>query len=183
LALTIVGLVLLVLSLVPLAVGTAVGAVAAVEAIADAVAIPATSQWMLSQELRSGTYNIWSTSGQWPAACELVQGQPSGGKAVRLEEPLVSSEVSLGSKINLSVVRQFDSTGTAVSLRCAGAEAEGQAVLFYLVPAAMGKTIAPLVIGSAVASAMFIIGLVLVIVQTVRRASWNNRHLRQHGLI
>ena len=171
------------LSVVPIALAGVAGGVAAAEMASDSVALPATSQWIMSGDLREGTYDIWSTDGRWPESCELAAGKPSDGQAVKLSKPGVSAEMNLGTEVKLSVVKQFDSTGSPVSLRCHGIEAEGQAVLLYLVPAAKAGVVVPVVVGFGVGHLLALAGLALVIIQTLRRASWNNRHLRQYGLI
>lgn len=180
---TVIGIVLMVVSVVPVAIAAVAGGVAAVDLAENSVALPATSQWIMSGDLKEGTYDVWSSNGRWLESCELAVGDPKDGRAVRLSAPGVSAEVNMGTQVSLSVVKQFDSTGEPVSLRCYGAEDEGQAVLFYLVPAAKAGVIVPVVVGLGLAQLLGIAGLALVIVQTLRRASWNNRHLRQFGAI
>ncbi|MCL1898252.1 MAG: hypothetical protein FWG16_05465 [Micrococcales bacterium] len=181
LVLSVIGLVLMVLSPAPAVALLAVTAVQVVDAVDHSTAIPASEQWIGTSNMMEGTYYIWSTTGELPGSCEVMKGDPADDNPIKLSA--VESSITLPGESSLKPVKQFQSTGSQVSLRCLDQDQAAAVTILYLMPATKASMVTNVILGVTASGLLFVVGLALLITQTMRRAAWNNRQLKAAGLI
>ena len=181
LLLSVIGLILIVLSPAPAAALLAVTAVQVVDAVDHSTAIPASEQWIGTSNMMEGTYYIWSTTGELPGSCEVMKGDPADDNPIKLSA--VESSITLPGESSLKPVKQFQSTGSQVSLRCLDQDQAAAVTILYLMPATKASMVTNVILGVTASGLLFVVGLALLITQTMRRAAWNNRQLKAAGLI
>jgi len=180
LILTIIGLVLMVASPAPLVIaGLGVSATVS-DVAAGSKAMPIIDNPITAKSLKTGDYFVWSTSGKWPTGCEITKGGPDG-EAVKLGSP--NNPIGLDAGYPVKAVKAFVSQGGDYTLSCDAPDPGADPVVLYFVPATRASMVSSLVLMAAASGALLLIGTVLVVTQTLRRAGWNNRMLREFGAI
>jgi len=175
------GIALLVASVFLATTMTAVAAVQLTDMAIHSTAIPAMSQWIAASNVKAGKNYIWSTTGELPKSCEVMKGDPADNNPIKLEPADIT--ITLPDNIDLKPVGQFEATGSQVAIRCENADQSGKVAVLYVTPGVSPGLLVGVIFGAIGSSMLFLIGVALIVVQTLRRAAWNNRHLRAIGVI